>query len=170
MFKDCWDGKKEEVEVCEVSSIGFTIVVDWVYSGQLPSRVKEYSKGKLEPWEGILHAHKAADVLMMEKLQNELIANEAAIDLKYGLKWPFYRLQQLYDNDLCHTKYYEYVLKSAIASMMSDISMSSKRWDEDIKSVENNPKVLADLLTGTRKWIQKPWKDFPAGDLTEFLI
>lgn len=170
ILKDCWNNKKEEVELPNISSDGFDIVVDWIYSGQLPDRLKGYSKHSSYDWEGTLQAYKAADMLMIDKLQNDLIAHEIALFAKHKLAWRFYRLQDVYDNDLCHTKYYQFVLKCAVSRMMSNLDQSTAMWEENVKYVEGNPQVLADLLTKSREWAQKPWKDFLKGDLTEFLI
>lgn len=67
-FKDRWDEEKEVVEVTSISSTGFGIVVDWMYSGQLPDQMKTYSKNSSELWDDCLHAYKAADMLMINKL------------------------------------------------------------------------------------------------------
>lgn len=170
LLKDCWDGKKEEIEIGNISSAGFDIAVDWIYSGRLPDRVKEYSKDGSQPWDSTLCAYKVADVLMINKLQNEIIANEAAIFSKHGLKWRFCRLKDIYDNDLCHTKYYSFVLKSVVANMMTNQNQSSENWDDDLTSIEGDPQILSDLLRSVREWTRKPWKDFPKGDLTAFFV
>lgn len=170
MFKECWDGNRREVELTQIPSDGFGIVVDWMYSGRLPDRAKEYPNDGSKRWDSVLHAYKAADVLMIDKLQNELIATEAAILLEHKLTWKFRRLEDLYNADLCHTKYYQFVLKSVIVNMMSNLDRPSEKWEEEIKSVEDNPRVLADLLTSTREWLRKPWKDFPKGDLNDFFV
>jgi len=172
LFKTCWDGDKEEIELNSISSDGFEIALDWIYCGHLPARLKECSGSGSGPWDSVRNGYKAADVLMISKLHNELITNEAAMFSKHGFKWRFGRLQDLYDDDLCHTKYYDFVIKIAVERMMTTPEGPQKKWDEDMESIEGNAKVMADLLEAIRKWLQKPWHDFPKGDsdLSEFLI
>lgn len=161
---------QKEIQLSEISSDGFGIVVDWMYSGQLPNRAKEYSKNNPRLWSFTLDAYQAADMLMIDKLQNELISNEAAVFMKHNLAWQYSRLQTVSERGLCHIKHYNFVLKSVVKTMMSELEKSPEEWMEQMRSVENNPRVLFDLLRCVREWQQSPWKFFPRGDLTEFLI
>lgn len=62
------------------------------------------------------------------------------------------------------------VLDSVVSDMMTNQNQSLEKWEEDMRSVEDHPQLLADLLRSTREWARKPWKDFPKGDLTAFFI
>jgi len=139
-FKNCcWNEKEKEkneaIELDNISGDGFAVVVDWMYSRQLSDRVKEYSGSGLHRWAGTLYPDKAADVLVINKLKNEIIRNEAAMFSQRDLNGRFSWLQTVYDNDLCHTKYYMFVLRSAVANMMLTRGRSAEKWDEDMESV-----------------------------------
>lgn len=171
ILKDCWDGKQEEIELNMLSSKGFDVVVEWVYSGQLHPELVGYNLRDKQCWNDHLCAYKAADILMIDRLQNQLILNEAAWlrenDQTYKSISP---LQTLHDQDLCHTKYYGFVLKLVIENMADTSDITSKEWNDQMKCAEEYPQLLINVLTNTREWLQKPWESVLEGDLSEFLV
>lgn len=52
MFKECWDGEKEEVELAQIHKEGFEVALNWMYSGSLPHQDKIHPDG----WETIMDA------------------------------------------------------------------------------------------------------------------
>lgn len=171
MLKDCWDGSKEEIRLSQISSEDFLVVADWIYSGKLPKEITESGGQSKEPyWELTLRAHKVADTLMMTGLQNKLVTAEAAHLVKDNFAWNLRRLKQLHEYDLCHTKYYNFVIKSTTMNLVDHLNTSLELWNDELDSVKDIPSILADMLTSTREWLRKPWKDFPEGDLTDFLV
>lgn len=171
LLKSCWSGEKDEIEIPDIPSDGFNVVVDWMYSGQLPDKVKVYTKGNSSnAFQIALNTYKAADVLMITQLQNAIIENEAAIFAEHRLHWNCDRLKSISEKDLTHTAYYRFVLKSVLMNMMTSSKQSTKEWEKDVKCIEDNPMILIDLLTGVKEWQQKTWEDFPGGDLTLFMI
>lgn len=108
---------------------------------------------------------------MIDELQNDLITTEAAVFLKNNsLQWKCARLQYVYDADLCHTRYYQFVLKSVTVYLMTMLDDSSDEWDKEIDFIKDNPKLLRDLLTHVGKWSKKPWREFLKKGLAEFLV
>lgn len=129
MFKDCWDGKKQEVELSQISSKGFDIAAHWIYSGNLPPNLTDYSQKNIcSVMANNLYAYKAADVLMMNELQNELILQEAACLRETRRFLSCVRLNRPHDYDLLHTKYYTFSLRSATENMM--LHRTPEEWTE----------------------------------------
>lgn len=114
-------------------------------------------------------AQKAADVLMMHSLQNELLLNEAARLLALNRSVAFSRLKYLHIHNLRHTKYYAFILKEAVKHMML-CKRTSKSWDKQIEHLSGEPLLLTDVLRSMGEWRRNSWEDFLKGDLTEFLI
>lgn len=170
LFKKCWDGDNEEINLAQIPGDGFGIVMDWMYSGLLPEKDVILRTDQYKQSTSVLHAYKAADILMVDQFQNELISKEASILIKEQMSYNCLRLRALHDADLCHTKYYKFILKSATKRLMSGFPNSSRQWDEQIDSVKDKPEILTDILMSVRQWSQNPWKDFPNGDLTEFFV
>lgn len=141
-----------------------------MYSGQLPGGVIEIADNEAETASDYTReAFKAADMLMMVELQNELLRTTAAFYLEHGMWCTLHGLRRAYDDDLHHTKYYQFLLKSAAKGMVSSHYDNSDKWDQAIHAVEDRPQVLTDLLRSMRRWVQEPWTEFPRGDLAEFL-
>lgn len=144
--------------------------MDWMYTGQLPDEAELFPGDVPYNWIAVLHAYKAADVLMVDKLHNGLIAPDAAFLFKHGHHFNCVQLANLHKLELRHTKYYQFVLKSVISNMMSSVGQSQEKWNKEISPVKEIPDVMADLLTAMRDWSVNPWEDFLQEDLTEFYI
>lgn len=55
MFKECWEGKKEEVTLTQISSDGFSIILDWMYTGRLPDEKVMFALENLVNWDTVVH-------------------------------------------------------------------------------------------------------------------
>lgn len=172
MLKDCWDGKKEEVELRDVSSEGFGTVADWMYSGKLPSKMIDYSAGDAILVDTI-EAYKAADVLMISELQNTLTLNHAVYLSSRNANCSLRYLQDFHDHDLCHTKLYNFALRSAVLGMMRPsptLPELSERQEADLQFVEDNTQLLTDVIRTTMDWGHKRWDLKDTGDVAEFYV
>lgn len=139
----------------DISSEGFDIVVDWMYTKQLPKELSDYGPEAIQQDRQILHGYKAAHMLMIDDLQASLIAWDNTTLLNQKLYWCYVRLQQVHDMGLRGTDYYEHVLEDTINNRMLKMRHAPGEWLEGIEDVEENPEILVDLLRGIGQWMEK---------------
>lgn len=155
-LKDCWASTNDAIELPDISNDGFEVVVDWVYTARLPDRVKKYQKGDLQVFACVLDAYKAADILTISQLEDEIIASEAVVFAERGMWWKCSRLADTLEHGLSHTKYYHSVIKNVVANMMNNGSHSTAEWEQDMQGIQDHPQILADLLKAIKIRISAP--------------
>ncbi|KAK5099011.1 hypothetical protein LTR70_000867 [Exophiala xenobiotica] len=169
-FKECWDGKKDEVELCDAGEEEFEVVMDWMHPDKLPTRLTLYNED-LYNWTLSSRTYKLADRLIIPKLQDELLTAEFAKLRKSGLWWGLGRLIYLQDLGLAHTPYYSFYLKAAVWAFMTGRRyVRAERHEEVILSLKDHGQVAVDVLLSIRKWNDKAWGDLCEGDLKAFMV
>lgn len=169
-FKECWDGKKDDVELCDAGEEEFEIVMDWMHLDKLPTRLTVYN-GDNHNWNLISRIYKLADKLIIPKLQNEFLTAEVATLRKGGFWWGLGRLPELQDLDLAHTLYYKFYLKAAVWAFMTGRRISTAKKDEDaILGMKDRGQGAVDVLLCIKEWNSKPWRDPHYDDLKAFMV
>ena len=128
----------EKVDLLDISSVGFEIILDWLYNGHTCQRDSKNTLNRLSDYGTTKKVgHKAADVLMIGKLQNELIAQRSShLFRARGYNGGF-------TTNFCRGKYYHFVLKSAVANnMMQSLQDSQAESGKDKTAVAGTSQVV----------------------------
>lgn len=155
-MKQCWDGGQREVDIPDVDVQGFEVVVDWMYSGMLPQRATTYEPGKNDPFQVLNHAYKAADRLMMPKLQNALIDVFLNVMLENNMKPRLDYIRTLCRMNMTNTPYFEMVVMWVVQSMATR-PIASELFSQSMDGMEDYPEALKTIIRYMNEYRIEPW-------------
>lgn len=173
MFTEPWDKVEKEITLPHISVDVFEIIREWMSSSKLPARIGQTMR-ELEPPTAdknlVLETLRAAEFLLIDQIQNDIIAEEAASLLEENLTFKAKSLRDIYNADLSHTKYYQFVLKAVAFELMTAPEPLEDKWTKDLGKLKEHPTILIDLVLKAREWALKPWEDPAEGNLSEFFV
>lgn len=140
-LKACWEGSADKLELDDFSVEGFEIVVDWMYTNEIPERLRCSQERDSDAIVNALHtlllpAYQAADMLMIADLQNKLVDLEIELFHAEGQTWSIRRVKTLHRLNLAHTPYYDLVIKSSVGTL-SNLPLTKRNATTISKSSDN---------------------------------
>lgn len=168
-LKDCWDGKQVEIELVDVSTEALEVVIDWMYYDVVPDYVSMKSRLR-GPNSGFLpEVYHAADLLMMAKLQNQLVDTWLDYAKQSRRAWALSGVGYAHAHGITHTPLYELILKSCVKRLMNK-PFASNKFDENVAAIEEHPQAVLDVLRAINRYQHERWPEPYEGDWCEFHI
>lgn len=168
-LKDCWDGKQVEIEQINVSTRAFEVIIDWMYSGVVPDYATQVSDNLSSFADRLPEMYRAADVLMMTKLQNRLVDANLASSRQKPSSWSFLGVANAHLWEITHTPLYQLILKSRTKRLV-DEPRESDEFEDATDHVRPYPEAVMDVLRMTNKYLTEKWSKPCEGDWCEFHI
>ena len=141
-----WDnGQKDNIELDDVPVADFEVVMHWGYTERLPksmmikSRVDYRLPIDADPY-------KAADRLMVARLQNAICNHIIDTLSKYSLYFDWEALKVMYDMELSHSLLYRLMVKSAVETFMQRGDTDDKVWISGLDQLLDCPAIMKDVL------------------------
>jgi len=111
----------------------------------------------------------AADVLMITKLQNQLVDTCLAAARQMKRHWRLKTVRDAHTHMVMHTPVYQLILRSCVKWLV-DSPTESDEFARETVQLEGYPEAVLDLLRMTNRCLREKWSDPWVGDWCEFHI
>lgn len=167
-LKECWNTKKDTIELRDLSVKGFGVVVDVMYTDKLPDYLIK-AKNEYEQFTLLLFAYRAADILMMTELQNRLIDLTVSTTLRSDRLFTLSTVYELCWQNLVHTKLYDLVFTQAVRNYITK-PPSFQKCKRYMDFFTDYPHIHVDILTSINMYLQIPWPRLKDIDVCQYHI